>query len=418
MIAILDAKQAASASGTNPAVVTHGTIALRNLAAQIEGLERNSRPGLPRVEERVRLIDLLALRGSILGSIADYEGALELAHLLVRQATTEAVAYLARARTRAVFHRFGDALDDLDVAERLAADTESVDRERAAVFQGLGRYEEARTIREEDARRCPSFESLGALTTLCAERGDTERAERLHAESVRRYRDVSPLPLATLDFQLGVMWMHEGQLDRAQDHLIAARRYVPAYAPAQGHFAEVEAELGKFDLAIALLNPLAATLDDPDYAAQLARIYADAGYPDDSRYWRNRAAARYDEIIAVHPEAFADHAAEFWLGVGGDPNKALRLATLNFEVRRTPRGRELLHQAVLATNSRKQDFYPCPSATTRGSNSITTAVIENERTAMSQNVTHQPDGPGKRIGKKGEISGIGKDAPRRSKAVP
>jgi len=405
MIAALHAKRATGTWGTNAAVVTHGTIALRNLEAQIEGLEPNSTPGLPRVEERVWLIDLLALRGSILGSIADYERALELAHLLVRDATTEAAAFLARARTRAVFHRFSEALDDLDVAERLAADTESVDRERAAVFQGLGRYEEARAIREEDARRGPSFESLGALTTLCAERGDTERAERLHAESLRRYRGVSPLPLAALEFQLGAMWMHEGQLDRAQDHLIAARRYVPAYAPAQGHFAEVEAELGKFDLAIALLDPLAATSDDPDYAAQLARIYADAGYPDDSRYWRNRAAARYDELIAVYPEAFADHAAEFWLGVGGDPIKAFRLATLNFEVRRTPRARELLHQAVLATNSREQDFYPCPSTATRGSNSMTTAVIESERTAMSQNMTHQPDGPGPVSGPRAELKG-------------
>ena len=38
-------------------------------------------------------------------------------------------------------------------------------------------------------------------------------------------------------------------------------------------------------------------------------------------------------------------------------------------------------------------------------------VIENERTAMAQKITRQPDGPGKRIGKKGEISGIGKVAP-------
>jgi hypothetical protein len=42
---------------------------------------------------------------------------------------------------------------------------------------------------------------------------------------------------------------------------------------------------------------------------------------------------------------------------------------------------------------------------------MTTKVIENERTAMSQHVTHQPDGPGKRIGRKGELSGIGKVAP-------
>src|SRR5215813_6679545 len=336
MIAILDAKRATSASGTNAAVMTHGTIALRNLEAQIEGLEPNSTPGFPRVEERAWLIDLLALRGSILGSIADYERALEFADLLVRDASTEAAAFLARARTRAVFHRFRDALDDLDVAERLAADAESVNRERAAVFLGLGRYDEAFAIREEAAHRSPSFESLGALTTLHAERGDTERAVRLHAESVRRYRGISPLPLAMLDFQLGTMWMHEGQLDRARDHLIAARRYVPAYAPAGGHFAEVEAELGHFDLAIALLIPLATASDDPDYAAQLARICdAHTGYPDDARYWRERAAARYDELIAAYPEAFADHAAEFWLAAGGDPDKALRLAKLNLEVRKT-----------------------------------------------------------------------------------
>jgi tetratricopeptide (TPR) repeat protein len=342
--------------------MTHGTIALRNLEAQIEGLQPNSTPGFASVEERAWLIDLLALRGSILGSIADYERALELAHLLVRDASTEAAAFLARARTRAVFHRFRDALDDLDVAEHLAADAESVDRERAAVFQGLGRYDEARAMREEHARRCPSFESLGALTALCAELGDTERAERLHAESVRRYRGVSPLPLATLDFQLGVTWMHEGQLDRARDHLSAALRYVPAFAPAQGHLAEVEAELCHFDLAIALLIPLATSSDDPDYAAQLARICAHAGYPDDARYWRERAAARYDELIAAYPEAFADHAAEFWLAAGGDPDKALRLAKLNLEVRKTPRAYELLHQAVLATNSQEQHFYRCPAA--------------------------------------------------------
>jgi hypothetical protein len=42
---------------------------------------------------------------------------------------------------------------------------------------------------------------------------------------------------------------------------------------------------------------------------------------------------------------------------------------------------------------------------------MTQQVIENEHTKMSQHMTHQPDGPGKRIGKKGEISAIGKLAP-------
>ena len=341
-------------------VVTHGAIALRNLHAQIDGLEAVTASPDTRIEDRVQLIDLLALRGSILGSVADYEHAQALAQQLVQDATTDAAAFLARARTRALFHRFTDALDDLDVAGRLAADAETVNRECAAVFQGLGRYAEAFAIREEAVRCDPGFESLAALSTLCAESGDSERALRMRGESLRRYRGVSPLPLAVLDFQIGVMWMHSGNLDRARDHLSAAHRYVPAYAPAQGHLAEVEAELGNIATAIALLRPLAISSDDPDYASQLARILADAGNATDSSYWRQLAAARYEELIALHPEAFADHAAEFWLGAGADPRRALQLARINFAIRRTPRAHALLSRAIARTTNRVYRRKPEP----------------------------------------------------------
>jgi hypothetical protein len=38
-------------------------------------------------------------------------------------------------------------------------------------------------------------------------------------------------------------------------------------------------------------------------------------------------------------------------------------------------------------------------------------IVQNERTALAQKVTRQPDGPGLRIGRRGEISGIGQVAP-------
>ena len=38
--------------------------------------------------------------------------------------------------------------------------------------------------------------------------------------------------------------------------------------------------------------------------------------------------------------------------------------------------------------------------------SMATKIVENERTAMAQKVTNQPDGPGLRIGRRSEISGI------------
>lgn len=42
---------------------------------------------------------------------------------------------------------------------------------------------------------------------------------------------------------------------------------------------------------------------------------------------------------------------------------------------------------------------------------MATKIIESERAAIAQKLTRQPDGPGLRIGRKGEISGIGKLAP-------
>ena len=328
---------------------TDGTIALLNLKAQIDGLEPDVRHGHASIESRIGLIELITLRGLILGHIADYERAEEIAEQLVRDETTNATAFVARARTRAVFHRFTDALGDVDRAERLSLDREATCRERAAILQALGRYDEAMAIREEAADRRASFENLAALVGVHAERGEIDAAERMYAESRRRFRGVSPFPLALLDFQLGLMWMNQGRLDDARTSFDAARRRVPAYAPAQGHLAEVEAALGEIESAVACLCSLAVSSDDPDYAAQLARILRDAGRSDESRHWCRLAGARYDELVACHPEAFADHAAEFWLAAGANPKKALRLARMNVEVRKTPRAYALLAHAVAAT---------------------------------------------------------------------
>ena len=61
----------------------------------------------------------------------------------MRDAPTDARAFVARARTRATFHRFDDALADVNHAARLSLDAETANDERAAIFQAVGRYDEA-----------------------------------------------------------------------------------------------------------------------------------------------------------------------------------------------------------------------------------------------------------------------------------
>ncbi|WFU82455.1 tetratricopeptide repeat protein [Bradyrhizobium sp. CIAT3101] len=325
----------------SPLTLTDGTIALLNLQAQIDGLE-----GHWTSAETATLIDLLILRGLILGRISDYERAAELANRAVGAATVDAAAYMARARTRAVFHRFAEALDDLDNADRMSPDDATAKRERAVILQAQGRYHESLAAYATTDDRVSQFERSAALTGLWAERGEADTAQRRYLDSLRSYRGISPFPVALLDFQLGVMWMRHQRLEEARTCFEVAIARVPAYAPAQGHLAEVEADLGNPESALTRLYPLAVSSDDPDYAAQLARILGEMGRDDESSVWRRRAADRYDELTATHREAFADHAAEFWLGPGKDPEKGLRLATLNLEVRETPRARELLAQAI------------------------------------------------------------------------
>ena len=154
-------------------------IALANLQAQIDSLEVQAAFGRLAVQQRAGLIDLLILRGHVLGRIADYERAAALAEQLVCDAPSDASAFLARARTRATFHRFTEALADLGTAEQRGADRDVLDAERAAIYQALGRYDEALALRRDAAERQPDFATLGALAGLQAERGAVAEAERL-----------------------------------------------------------------------------------------------------------------------------------------------------------------------------------------------------------------------------------------------
>ena len=237
---------------------------------------------------------------------------------------------------------------DLAAAVSLGLDPEVAEAERAAVLQATGAYDKALTVFRAAAARRADFASLGALAVLHAERGDVQSAETFFGASRAAFRGVSPIPLALLDFQHGRMWMRASENERARRAFASAVRLVPAYAPAQGHLAEAEAAIGETCAAVSRLLPLTRSSDDPDYAAALARILRDAGREDEAAAWRAAAASRYDELLARHPDAFADHAAAFLLEPGGDPHRALAWAKRNLALRDTPRSRQLVARAARA----------------------------------------------------------------------
>lgn len=332
---------------------TDGTLALTNLSAQIDGLTGRARLTGPAahfaVAQQAVLVDLLTLRGHFLGRVADYEQAAQLADRLVENAPDSSTALEARARARATLHRFAEAMSDLDAADRAGARREDLAAERAAIMQAVGCHGEAHLLLREAAPHQSDFAMLSALAVLHAESGNIAEAVHVFQEARNTYRGVSPFPLAQLDFRRGVMWLREGELLAARQAFDAARRRVPGYAPAIGHLAEVELLCGDAEAAADRLRPLAETSDDPEYASHLALALRAVGRHQEAQPWRDRAAERYDELVLRHPEAYSDHACDFWLQVGGDVDRGLQLALQTLVMRQTTRSYALVQRARAAS---------------------------------------------------------------------
>jgi len=322
---------------------TSGALAISNLNAQIAGQEAGARQGRLSLESRIGWIEAIAERGHILGRIADVERANDLAETLRDEQPDEPAARIASARAKARFHLFDDALSELDEAARKGADPMALAAERAPVLQAIGDYDAALALLRAAAERRADFFSLGGLAVFHAERGETVIAERYFDETLGAYRGVSPIPLALLGFQRGHMWISR-DLERARASFDETVRLLPAYVPAQGHLAEVEAALGNVEAAVSRLLPLTSCSDDPDYSSAVSGILKQAGRDTEAEGHMRVAEARYEALVVRHPEAFADHAAAFWLA-NGDPARALDLAEYNFAIRKTDRARRLIDRA-------------------------------------------------------------------------
>jgi tetratricopeptide (TPR) repeat protein len=339
---------------TPPPRTTDGALAMRNFELALAEAERKLAEQ-PTAPERLRaMVDLRMARAQFLGVLADYDKALELADQLVKAAPEDAQAYLKRASVRGRLHYFDEALADLAEAERRGVKGPPLDEPRAAIFQATGRASDALQFHRAAAEARPSLESLAGLAGLMAEEGKFDEAAKLYAQAREVYRDVSPFPVAWLEFQEGLLWESAGNQERAGQSWAAAHARLPAYTAAATHLAEVEAAAGRTEKAIALLRPAVERSDDPEYQAQLAGLLRGAGKEPEAEQLLARAKAGFEHWAARHPLAFADHAARFWLGLGADPKKALALAEANLTARRSVDALELYSEAVKAADAQAQ----------------------------------------------------------------
>ena len=323
---------------------TSGRIAVANLSASIDSLELRSVQGAT-FADRVALSKFLFLRGDLLGRIVDHDRAELVAKKAIAFSPNIASTLYIRAQLAGRFHRFAKANALLDRALAAGYPSEKIDLERAGLLQATGRYNEALVLRERLANGDHGIHSLGSLATLLAEMDQWAAAEISYQAALDADEGTSPIPCSQLLFEWGVSAMRRGDLDRAEQIFAELDAILPQHVPGRGHRAEVALARGQLDIAEAFIRPLLAIADDPEYRATYAEILAAHGESEAATSEATLAVTTYESLLARRPEAYADHAAAFFMGIGNRPQLALDLALANFTLRDTPRSRKLLQSA-------------------------------------------------------------------------
>ncbi|MEO0323827.1 MAG: tetratricopeptide repeat protein [Myxococcota bacterium] len=314
------------------APTTDGRLAMDNLEAELRALTPRLDASNARDALRRRALDMHLLRNQVLADPADLEAADALAGSFEGPGRAAAEAAVQDAR-----HEWDAALAQLPADGREA---ESIALARGA---DAGPIVEARRARAESA---PGFSTWLDLAAALNADGRYEDADAAYREALAAYGGISPFPVAFVQFARGVMWAERaGRPELARPLYEEAVRRSPFYTVAQVHLAELEAEAGELDAAIARLEGARDASPDPEAPGLLGELV-----PGDARAASLVAEARatYDALLRTHRRAYVDHATEFFLGPGDDASRALELALENLANRDTERARDLAIRAAEA----------------------------------------------------------------------
>jgi tetratricopeptide (TPR) repeat protein len=331
---------------------TRGDVALGNLDARIQAIEQRSKAAPLDLGVRAQLVDLLLTRTQFTSSFDDFARVHELTEKAPAEFPTDPRSFLLRARAEGAVHRFDAALDDLARAEALGDETTAHARSTIQIARGQNLEAVLQAARALGTSR-PTFESLSQLAAAEAALGHFEAADDRYEAALGVYRDVSPFPIAYVAFQRGVMWAELANApERALPLYREAVERLPGYVVANVHLAELEATHGQAARARERLRSLLEDTRDPEpmglYGSLL--LAEDASHVQ-GREWVERARAGYNTLLGLERAAFLDHAAEFFSGVGAEPQRAVELASENLAMRQTGRAYSLVIRAALAAGN-------------------------------------------------------------------
>ena len=298
-----------------------------------------------------QLIDEEYRRSHFLGDASALDRLLALSETLLQHSAKSGEAYVLAAQIASLVHKFDQATQYLVQAKNLGASAHSLLRQQLSIDHAIGHnWKAVFETRQRLSVQSPTLQNLVALGALYAEMGLYQEAEHSYLRAITEDRDHSPFSLAWACFQLGVLFgetLEPTQPATAQYWYEQALSYMPPYTHARVHLAELHLDAGRLDTALKLLLPIQDS-EDPEVSWRLAQLYEQKGEAHEANHHLARALRSFERVLGRHELAFADHAVDFYLEEGDNPEKALQLAMLNLDNRATLRAFELSNEAALA----------------------------------------------------------------------
>ncbi|HUS27920.1 MAG TPA: tetratricopeptide repeat protein [Kofleriaceae bacterium] len=307
-----------------------GKAMLRALDAGIEGTR----------ERPAEHIGLLLQRAGIRGRVEDYTRALAAAGAFAKASPTDEAALRARVQALVAVHRFGDARAAIAELAKVIHPSFLPELE-VGIDQATGNLDRALATREQIMKDAPSPQTITLYAMTLAEAGRFDEALALLPKGTAAIRLNTPDFVSWLLFQWGRIYEQKGDTALARDFYEEAYRRLPGSLEAAEHLVGVLVATGDTERA----KRIVATAVAENYHPTLRALAVKLGVSKESAA---DVAAEWERYVAALPEAFADHAARFYLDAGANPKRALELARLNFANRPTFAARALVVEAALA----------------------------------------------------------------------
>ena len=331
---------------------TDGEIFTRNLESSLERAWFIFHAHPQRTGTLEAILDGESIRSQFFGDYASLDRLVSLSAHLLENKSNLASSYLFSAQVNSSRHFFAVAQEHVSQAISLGADDAICSRIQLGIDQALGvNLELVLDQRLRMVSKENTFENLIPLGALLADLGRFDEAHDTYIKALNSYRELSPIGLAWAFFQLGFLWgelVSDPDSEKASYYYSKAVDYLPGYTHAAVHLAEIQMENGKLDRAKELLNSVVGS-GDPEVRWRMSELLAKEGNTQASANELDVATFMYEDLLSRHELAFADHAAEFYLGSSHDPQRALQLATANLVNRKTVRAYTLAIEAAEAS---------------------------------------------------------------------